>query len=271
MGHLPGRGERDLLEPFRRGSVWFRIVAPRFAFRKGTQLAIASRSTVHAGAEKRQGGGALLDANPEVRNALARELHDRVAQKLATVLMDLEVFKTEQVGQDAVLNRVDLVQGSMREVLGSLRDLLHELRDESVGFSGDLRDGLLTLLISFERRTGIETSLIVKPGWPAHTRPAAGLQLYRIAEEALMNAGRHSGAKRVRVTLNPVGDDELCMSVTDYGRGFDETTIAAGMGTLGMRERAVLIGARLWIDAFPGFGTTVQVTLPRSQLTSTRE
>ena len=56
------------------------------------------------------------------------------------------------------------------------------------------------------------------------------------------------------------------MSVADYGRGFDQDTIAAGMGTLGMRERAVLIGGRLWIEAFPGIGTTVQVTLPRIQL-----
>ena len=262
-----GRGERGFI-----GAVPARLRlathgCAQVRIPEGNTLAIASRSsTVPVRAEKGHDPGALFLAHPEVRSALARELHDRVAQKLATVLMDLEVFKTEQVGQDAVLNRVDLVQGSMREVLGSLRDLLHELRDESVGFSGDLHEGLSTLLGNFERRTGIETSLIVKPGWPARTRPAAALQLYRIAEEALINAGRHSGAKQVRVTLSPVGDNQLCMSIADYGRGFDESSIVAGMGTLGMRERAVLIGARLWIDAFPGYGTTVQVNLPREQL-----
>jgi two-component system sensor histidine kinase UhpB len=206
-------------------------------------------------------------ANAELRSALARELHDRVAQTLTTILIDLEVFKREQAGQDSVLNKVDEVQGSMREVLSSLRDLLHDLRGEPVGFAGDLREGLSTLLSGFERRTGIASTVVVQRGWPVRTRPAAAFHLYRIAEEALVNAGRHSGAKEVRITLRPVAGDELSMTITDYGRGFDQGATVAGMGTVGMRERAVLIGARLWIDSFPGFGTSVHVTVPRSLLT----
>jgi two-component system sensor histidine kinase UhpB len=229
-------------------------------------VAIASQSTVQT--DVRESGSGLGLANAEVRSALARELHDRIAQTLTGILMDLEVFKREQVGQDSVLHKVDSVQGSMREVLSSLHDMLHELRGEPVGFAGDLRDGLSTLIRGFERRTGIPAVLTVQPGWPARTRPAAAFNLYRVAEEALVNVARHSGAKQVRITLRPAAGDELCMTVTDYGRGYDKEATAAGMGTIGMKERAVLIGARLWIDTFPGFGTSVHVTLPRSALAS---
>jgi two-component system sensor histidine kinase UhpB len=233
-------------------------------------LAIASRTSVPAAAKNREINAGLHVANAELRTALARELHDRVAQTLTSILMDLEVFKREQAGQATVLTKVDEVQGSMRDVLSSLRDLLHDLRGESVGVAGDIREGLSTLLSGFERRTGIMSTLVVHPAWPERTRPAAGLNLYRIAEEALVNAARHSGAKQVRLTLRPVAGEELCMTITDYGRGFDDDTVVPGMGTVGMRERAVLIGARLWIDSFAGYGTSVHVIMPRSALTPGR-
>jgi two-component system sensor histidine kinase UhpB len=204
-------------------------------------------------------------ASAEVRTALARELHDRVAQALTSILVDLEVFKREQAGQDTVLTRVDSVQGSMREVLSSLRELLNDLRTEPGG-SGSVFADLPGLVGDFVRRTGIETKLVVQPGWPAETRPAAAYNLYRIAEEALMNARRHGGATQVRVELAPVGEGDLRMTITDDGRGFEAHGTTDGMGTIGMRERAVLMGARLRIDSVPGGGTSVKVTLPRSAL-----
>jgi two-component system sensor histidine kinase UhpB len=206
----------------------------------------------------------LRVADPALRRALARELHDRVAQTLTAILIDLENFKSEQAGRDSVRDRVDSVQGSMREVLSSLRDLVHELRGDAVGAVEDFREALATLIRDFERRTGIASSLVVHPGWPAHIRPAAAFNLYRIAEEALANAARHSGAMRVSVRLRRLPGNDLSMSITDYGRGFDDRETAPGMGTLGMKERAVLIGARLWLDSFPGYGTSVHVVAPVS-------
>ena len=92
------------------------------------------------------------------------------------------------------------------------------------------------------------------------------MNLYRVAQEALQNAARHSGARRVTVKLRSIASGKLAMTVTDYGRGYDRDATSAGMGTVGMQERAVLIGAELWIDTFPGYGTSVHVTLPRSVL-----
>lgn len=213
----------------------------------------------------REVAGELRFADADIRRALARELHDRVAQTLTTILIDLENFKSEQAGQDTVLTRVESVQGSMREVLSSLRDLLHDLRGESTSIASDMQNALTGLLHDLERRTGIMASLVVQPGWPARTKPGAAANLYRIAEEALANVARHSGAKRVVLKLRPLSDD-LCLTVTDYGRGFDPAAVAPGFGTTGMRERAVLLGARLWIDSLPGYGTSVHVTIPRAAL-----
>ena len=227
-------------------------------------MAIASRSTPRRGVAHRSKDGGLRLASTEVRTALARELHDRVAQALTSILVDLEVFKREQAGQDTVLTKVDSVQGTMREVLSSLHELLHDLREDS-GAPRMFAD-LPSLVGSFTRRTGIETRLVVQPGWPLETRPAATYNLYRIAEEALMNARRHAGATQVSVTLAPVGDGDLSMKITDDGRGFDKEGMVDGMGTTGMRERAILIGARLDIDSVPGGGTSVLVILPRPAL-----
>ncbi len=229
-------------------------------------MAIATPSTGQESFEVGYGGDDLRLVDPDVRRALARELHDRVAQTLAAILIDLEVFKTEQTGRNSVQTRVDSVQGSMRDVLSSLRDLLQELRGEAAGAGGDFRGSMVALVSDFERRTGIPATVVFHPSWPRATRPGATMNLYRIAQEALQNVARHSGAKRVSVKLRSLAGGNLSMTVADYGRGFDREATSAGMGTVGMRERAVLIGAELWIDTFPGYGTSVHVTFPRSVL-----
>ena len=229
-------------------------------------MAIAATTTPRLRTGSRATRSQLKVASAEVRTALARELHDRVAQGLTTILVDLEVFKREQAGQDTVLTRVDSVQGSMREVLSSLRELLDDLRTEPASAGAAVFADLPALVANFTRRTGIDTSLVVRPGWPVETRPAAAYNLYRIAEEALMNARRHAGAMHIAVELKPLEGGELSMTITDDGRGFDSNDTTAGLGTIGMRERAVLIGARLRIDSVTYAGTRVEVTLPRSAL-----
>lgn len=227
----------------------------------------AFKPRVHRGARQSD----LRLADPEIRRALARELHDRVAQSITTILIDLENFKREELDRrDGVRSKVDSVQVSMREVLASLRDLLHELRGETDGAVHDLGDSLTSLVQDFERRTGIASTLTIQQGWPVATRPAVAMHLQRIAQEALANASRHGGAKRVAIKLRPVADDKACMTITDYGRGFDSEGTSPGLGMLGMKERAVLIGADLWIDAFPGYGTSVHVTMPRALVADVR-
>jgi two-component system sensor histidine kinase UhpB len=91
----------------------------------------------------------------------------------------------------------------------------------------------------------------------------AQLVVYRVAQEALSNAGRHSGAGRIEVTLRRRQDGGVELTVADDGRGFAFEESQRGLGIAGKRERALLVGARLTIESRPGAGTTVRLVVPR--------
>jgi signal transduction histidine kinase len=203
----------------------------------------------------------------DVRRLVARELHDRVAQTLTGMLIDLENFKTEQVGWDDVLRQMDVIQDSTRQVLTNLRQLLHDLRgEETVGDS--FVDAVGTLVSRFEERTRISARLTVLPGWPDTLTKPASVNLYRIIEEALANVRMHSGAKEVRIVLQPDSDGVLSVVIGDDGRGVDtDENRRVGLGTVGMRERALLLGGQLRIDSRMGDGTTVRALFPKALLT----
>src|SRR5207248_9439361 len=120
----------------------------------------------------------------EVRRLVARELHDRVAQTLTGMLVDVENFKSEQVGRQNVVQQLDLIQSSTREVLASIRQLLHDLRGEEP-LGGSFVDAVQKLLTRFEEKNGIRTEIEVTQGWPQALTEQASLNLYRIIEEAL--------------------------------------------------------------------------------------
>jgi signal transduction histidine kinase len=203
----------------------------------------------------------------EVKQYVARELHDRVAQTLTGMLIELETFKVEQFGRESVLREATELQDSTRQVLQSIREMLYDLRGEPSSEESFV-SVLQGMLSRFEERTRIAVELIVSPSWPNKVRSAAALNLYRIVEEALNNIRLHSGAATVRVALEWLGGKELAVVVRDDGAGLDshDTILAGGMGVLGMRERAVLLGGRLIVESRPGEGTTVQAIVPEAGL-----
>lgn len=233
---------------------------------------MASLPIVASGRSKTRPGAKASDdsvkeSEGEIRKLVARELHDRVAQTLTGMLVDLENFKTEPVGWEDVLARLDTVQDSTRQVLQSLRELLHDLRGEE-SFSDGFVDAVGELVVRFEEKTAIKSELKVLPGWPQSLTAPASVNLYRIIEEALANVKRHSGARAVRIVLQPLSDNQVAVSVGDDGRGVDiDTSWPTGMGTLGMKERAVILGGELRIDSAQGDGTTVHAIFPKHQLT----
>ena len=215
---------------------------------------------VRAGIKTRLRHAAIED---EIKRRVARELHDRVAQTLTTMLVELESFKDQPVGWDDVRRKLDSVQTSTRDVLANLRQLLHDLRGEEV-LGDTFVESVGSLVSRFEEKTGIAARLTVLPGWPPELTPSSCMNLYRLIEEALTNVRLHSGARAATVVLQPLSDTELSVSVWDDGRGVDaHDGWRLGLGTIGMKERALFLGGELRIESQAGGGTTVQAILPR--------
>lgn len=205
-------------------------------------------------------------AEEELRRLVARELHDRVAQTLTSMLIDLENFKADQVGREGVLRQVGTIQESTREVLNNLRELLYELRG-GPRVEESFVDAVRNLVGRFQDKTKIDAKFAVLPGWPVRVAAPAALNLYRIIEEALVNVRQHSGAKAVRIVLQPHSEAELSICVSDDGRGLElDNQGLTGMGMVGMKERALFLGAQLRVETIAGSGTTVRVIVPREKV-----
>ena len=196
-------------------------------------------------------------AESKVKRRLARELHDSVAQILTLMVVDMENFKLDQAGHAQVIQRVDSLQESTREVLRKIRKVLYELREEPSTDSNFVQQ-VRMLVNRFELTTGIRSRLNVDARWPARLSGVTAYNLYRIVEEALNNVRLHSGAGSVDVQLGAI-DDGVSLVVRDDGRGLlgSDGSRRHGMGVMGMRERAVLLGGELDVTSDGSEGTTV--------------
>lgn len=210
--------------------------------------------------------GRSPDAEERVRQELARELHDQVIQELTSTLIDLENFKRQPFDADNVAVQVDQVQGSLRRTLRELRQMLYDLRDEE-GWQPTFATSLRDAVRSSAERTGLCVTVEVNGQWPASIRSSAAQQLQRIVNEAVNNARLHGGASTVSVRLGTDGD-LATVRIQDDGQGLDGDYLSIkGMGVLGMRERAALLGASLRLEAARPSGTVVCLDIPLTYLT----
>jgi two-component system NarL family sensor kinase len=159
----------------------------------------------------------------------------------------------------------DLSEAALSEAT-ELRRISRNLRPsvlDHLGLQPAIRD-LCDALVE----ANIEAELEVK-GDETRLGERARTALFRIAQEALTNVRRHSGADRVVVCLT-VADDSTSLSVADNGRGYrpvsprDPAAPTGGLGTIGMRERARMMGGALSVESEPGRGTTVSARMPLS-------
>ena len=208
-------------------------------------------------AERRRAGSAALHAQEEERARVARDLHDEVNQSLTGLLLRLEAAREaappEMEGELAETKA--LANQAMTELLSLARQLRPTALDDL---------GLVAAIEGQVDRLGgeIATSLDVEGDF-SDLGDDAQLVVYRVAQEALSNAARHSGARRVQVRLRRTGGGGVVLEVADDGRGFAFDESEGGLGIAGMRERALLVGGELTIESRPGHGTTVRLMLPR--------
>ena len=208
-------------------------------------------------AERRRAGSATLRAQEEERARVARDLHDEVNQSLTGLLLRLEAAReAAPPGMEAELAETKaLANQAMRDV----DHLVWQLRPtalDDLGLAAAI-GGQVEQLGRGEIAARLETE-----GDFSDLGDDQQLVVYRVAQEALNNAVRHSEAQRVEVRLGRDEDGGVVLEVSDDGRGFAFDESQRGLGIGGMRERALLVGAELTIESRPGAGTTVRLTVP---------
>jgi two-component system sensor histidine kinase UhpB len=205
--------------------------------------------------ERRASTRRALGAQEAERRRVARELHDEIGQQLTALL--LQVTTARRVAGPELQPVLTEVHGLAREALDDVRRVARDLRPEALD---DL--GLVSALAALGERLRHQAGLEVDQRVPTALPPLDDdqeLVVYRVAQEALTNVIRHAGCTEAELTLR--GDDgEVVLEVRDRGAGFDPDGVQA-TGVQGMRERALLIGARLDIDSRPGAGTSVRLAL----------
>ena len=197
--------------------------------------------------ERRDSGLRALAAQEEERRRIALELHDEVGQALTAAMLRLDWAEHAEAKE------------GLRETLEEVREIARRLRPEALDDLG-LRNALRALVASLARSAHLDVTPEIQADLPPLSAEQE-LVVYRVAQEALTNAVRHSDATTVRFRLTS-GQGEIVLEVEDDGRGFEPVDASEGSGMRGMRERALLVRARLEIDSAPGRGTVVRLRVP---------
>jgi two-component system, NarL family, sensor histidine kinase UhpB len=207
-------------------------------------------------AERRRAGSAALRAQEEERARVARDLHDEVNQSLTGLLLRLEAVREEAPPdlEPELAETRALANQAMRELLSLARQLRPTALDD-LGLAAAVAGQVEQI-----SRPGLEAELAAE-GEFGDLDEDVQLVVYRVAQEALTNAARHSEARRVEVGLRRA-DRGVELKVADDGRGFAFEQSERGLGIGGMRERALLVGGELTIESRPGQGTTVRLWIP---------
>ncbi len=208
----------------------------------------------------------LQSVREEERKRITRDIHDELGQALTGFKMDLAWIRNRLQSDEASARRavIEKVAG-MGELIdataGTIRKLCAELRP---GILDDLGLGAAIewQAREFEKRTGIQcVARLNATDLPLGSEQATAV--FRIFQEVLTNVARHAQATEVKVLLES-NDTRIVLKVADNGRGIRENELAGSrsLGLLGMRERALIIGAALDVAGVPDKGTTVSLTLP---------
>ena len=206
---------------------------------------------------RREAARTALAAQEGERLRVARELHDEIGQTLTAVMIQAERAADENPAQAALaLGRVaEAVHASLDE----LRRIARELRPEALDDLG-LVNALIALCSRIDAQGGLRVARDLQGGLPPMSHENE-LVIYRVAQESLTNALRHSDAATATVSLKS-DSETITLTVTDDGKGMPEQLPRTTAGVAGMRERALLVGGRLSIGSRQGEGTEIRLTVP---------
>jgi signal transduction histidine kinase len=192
------------------------------------------------------------------RKRIARDLHDGPLQDFSYTSAALGMIML-QAGDAELEERLQGAVDAVRHGARGLREVVNELRVED-GEDRPFAEVVETVvkrnrMLSRDARIELE----VGEGVPRTPLGETATQVSRVIQEALTNARKHSGAKRISVSVRMEGDD-LLAEITDDGIGF-EPAVPQGVGLASMRERAALLGGELEVESGEGRGTTVRIRI----------
>lgn len=198
---------------------------------------------------------AAASARDAERRRLGHELHDGVLQDLSAIKLSLESLQRGTPAAADLAAPVDALIG----VIVGLRRVIDDIAAPDLA-----QDSLARAIASYSQMATLGQDITLD--LDLDNRPLvaewATRDVYRIAQEAVTNAVRHSTPSKLRISLSSDGGGKTLLEVEDNGSGFVDTTATLGTGLPGMRERAAAIGAQLTIQPKPGSGTLVRLRLP---------
>jgi PAS domain S-box-containing protein len=207
--------------------------------------------------------GRLIEAQEQERSRIGRELHDDIGQRLALLAIKLQELHNDPLILPGVRSRTGEIQKQISEISADIQSLAHELHSaklQYLGIAGALR--------GFCREFGEQQK--VEVDFQTHDLPSplsadTSLCFFRVLQESLYNAVKHSGGRHFEVRLWGTSD-EIHLTVRDSGVGFDREAVkeSGGLGLISMEERLKLLKGTFSVESEPEGGTTIHARVPRS-------
>jgi PAS domain S-box-containing protein len=199
----------------------------------------------------------LVEAQEQERARIARELHDDINQRLALLSMEAEQL---QANPSEIEPRVRELRKRIGEIAADVQTLATDLHPSKLEYLGAVA-GMKSWTKEFAQRRKLEVDFVTDLRNPLP--PEIGVTLFRVLQEALQNAVKHSGGKRVEVQLREE-PEVVRLIVRDSGKGFDVKTAlhGKGLGLISMRERVRLVNGTITVDSTPDGGTAIEVRIP---------
>ncbi|MGB8768664.1 MAG: PAS domain S-box protein [Candidatus Korobacteraceae bacterium] len=207
-------------------------------------------------------GGKLIEAQEKERSRIARELHDDICQRLALISLELQQTYQSSNGTDAQTKaRMLEIQLHCSEVAGDVQALSHQLHSSKLDYLG-LAAALRSFCREYSQQQNVEVDF-KDESVPNPLPRDVSLCLFRVAQEALSNAMKYSGATQVRVHLRGTVD-RIRIEISDAGVGFDveEARQRTGLGLVSMQERVHLVNGTFSIESKPNQGTRIVAEIP---------
>jgi PAS domain S-box-containing protein len=200
----------------------------------------------------------LIESQEQERARIGRELHDDINQRLAMLVVELEQL---QDYSSEFPGRIQELRKQTIEISNDVQALSRELDSSKLRHLGAIK-GMKSWCKEFGERHGIQIEF-KSAEMHTYLPPEIGLCLFRVLQEALHNASKHSGAGRVEVQLREE-PGEIHLVISDSGRGFDSETAmqGRGLGLVSMRERVRLVNGTITVESMLNGGTTIHVCVP---------